>query len=212
MMETKLFNIQGEEIGKAQLPDEIFNQAINKPLLWEAVTILLRNQRKGIAKTKTRAEVSGGGRKPWPQKHTGWARHGSIRSPIWRKGGVVFGPKPRDYSTTIPKKKRLKALVSSLSAKAKEKKVWVIEKFDFETPKTKNVAKILNRIKLTNKKILIGVEGIDKNLKLATRNIPTVYLKRVDDINCYDVLSTDFLLLTKGGIERLAQRCITKNS
>lgn len=211
-METKLFNVQGEEIGRLELPKELFEIEINKPLLWEDVTILLGNQHQGLAKTKNRAEVKGGGKKPWRQKGIGWARHGSIRSPIWRKGGVVFGPKPRDYYRKIPKKKKLSALLSSLSAKAKEGKVLVIEDLNLATPKTKIFAKILEKINLIDKNILIGTEETDKNLKLAVRNIPTVNLKRVGDVNCYDVLSADYFLLTKNGLARLEQRCITKRS
>src|SRR5512136_2940919 len=112
-METKLINANGEEVGKVKLNEKIFNQEIKTPLIWENVTVILRNQRLGLAKAKNRAEVSGGGKKPWRQKGTGMARHGSTRSPIWRKGGVVFGPKPRDYSAQIPKKKKLLALIST---------------------------------------------------------------------------------------------------
>ncbi len=212
MMETKVFNKQGKETGKVKLSDEIFKGTVNKPLLWESATMLLKNKRKGTANTKTKNEVKGGGKKPYRQKGIGWARHGSIRSPIWKGGGVVFGPKPRDYSVRLLKKKKQKALLSSLSVKAQENKILVIEDLNLESPKTKDFATILKSVNLHNVKILVGIEEIGKNLKLACRNIPHVDLKRVDDINCLDVLSADSLLITKKGLEKLEQRCSTRKS
>lgn len=209
-MKTKLFDKTGKETGKVTLNDSIFKQDINKALLWENITVLLKNQRKGLASTKNKTEVRGGGKKPHRQKGIGWARAGTIRSPIWRGGGVVFGPKPRDYSVRVPKKKKLKALLSSLSVKAQENRIMVIENLDIETPKTKNLAKILQSINLRDTKILMGVDVISKNVKLAGRNIPYVNLKRVDDINCLDVLSAEYLLVTKKGLEKLEKRCATK--
>lgn len=209
-MKTKLFDKTGKETGKVTLNDSIFGQDINKALLWENITVLLKNQRKGLASTKNKTEVRGGGKKPHRQKGIGWARAGTIRSPIWRGGGVVFGPKPRDYSVRVPKKKKLKALLSSLSVMAQENKIMVIENLDIETSKTKNLAKILESINLRNTKILMGVDVISKNIKLAGRNIPYVNLKRVDDINCLDVLSAEYLLVTKKGLEKLEKRCATK--
>lgn len=211
-METKLFDLNGKEAGTVKLPDKVFNLEVNRTLLWENVTVLLQNKRKGLACTKTKDEVRGGGKKPYRQKGLGWARHGSIRSPIWKGGGVVFGPKPRDYSVHIPKKKKLKALLSSLSEKAREKKVVVIEDLILQSPKTKNFAAILKNINLENVKTLVGLEKIDSNIKLASRNIPRVTIKRVDDINCLDVLSVEYLLITKKGLEKLEQRCLTKKS
>jgi len=212
MMETKLYDRQGKDIGKVNLSDKIFNVAINEALLWENVTALLKNKHRGLASTKTRAEVRGGGRKPWRQKGIGWARAGSNRSPIWRGGGVVFGPKPRDYSVSVPKKKKMNALLSSLSAKAKENKIVVIEDLNLESPKTKFFADILKNINLNYVRTLIGVEEISKNLKLAGRNIPDVSLKRVDDINCLDIFSSQYFLITKKGLAKLEQRCATKRS
>jgi large subunit ribosomal protein L4 len=206
-METKLYNNQGEEIGNIVLPEKIFNNKVNKALLWEVVKIILNNQRQGTAKTKTRAEVRGGGRKPWPQKGTGLARHGSIRSPIWRKGGVVFGPKPRDYYQTIPQKKRTNALLSALSAVAKDDRIRVIEGINFDKPSTKKLKNILKKINLDGAKILICTDKIDKNLLLSARNIPDIIIRQSSDLNCYDVLWADYLLLTKNGISGLEKRC-----
>ncbi len=209
-METKLFDKQGKPIGGINISDKVFNQDVNDVLVWEHTTVLLRNQRRGLAKTKNRAEVSGGGKKPWRQKGIGRARHGSIRSPIWRGGGVVFGPKPRDYSTTIPQKKKLGALIASLSNRAKENKVIIIEDLDLASPKTKGVAEILKNLSLNSTKTLVGVEQISKNLKLACRNIPFLNIKKVSDLNCLDVLASEYLLITKNGLKILEQRCVTK--
>jgi large subunit ribosomal protein L4 len=209
-METKLFNRNGEEVGKVNLNDKVFNQEIKTPLIWENVTVILRNQRSGLAKTKNRAEVRGGGKKPWRQKGTGRARHGSIRSPIWRKGGVVFGPKPRDYSTQFPKKKKLLALISTLSEKARDNRIVVIDQIALETPKTKILVELLKKINLAGNKTLIGLEEMNQNLKLAGKNIPGLNLKRVEDINCYDVLAANYVMFTKKGLEKLEQRCTTK--
>lgn len=209
-METKLFDREGKEVGVVKLADDIFNQQINKVLLWENVTALLKNQRKGTACTKSRAEVRGGGKKPYRQKGIGWARHGSIRSPIWRGGGVTFGPKPRDYRVNIPKKKKFKALLSSLSAKAKEERIKIITELTVDSPKTKEIAGILKKFNLEQTKTLLSTEKIDNNLKLACRNIPNLTLKRVNEINCLDILSADYLLMTKNALQELEKRCATK--
>jgi large subunit ribosomal protein L4 len=211
-MDTKLFDKQGKEVGLVELSDALFNHDINTPVVWENTTILMKNKRSGHASTKTRAEVRGGGVKPWRQKGIGWARHGSIRSPIWRGGGIAFGPKPRDYSTRLPKKKKMKALLATLSARAKENKIRVIQELELEAPKTKLVVELMKNINLYNVKTLVGVEKIDKNLKLACRNIPYVTLKRIDDVNCLDVLLSEYILLTKKGLQKLEQRCATKKS
>lgn len=208
-METKLYNKNGEEIGNIKLPKDIFENKVNKTLLWEIAFTILNNQRQGTAKVKTRAEVKGGGKKPWRQKGIGWARHGSIRSPIWRKGGVVFGPKPRDYYKTVPKRKKTLALLSALSAMAKENKVIVIEDIILDTPKTKVLQEILKKLNLNNAKLLISTNTINKNILLAARNIPGILLKRAADINCYDVISADYLLFTKNSISELEKRCAT---
>lgn len=209
-MQTKLFDKEGKESGTVELAGTIFEQKANHPLLWETVNAALKNRRKGLANTKTKAEVRGGGAKPYRQKGIGWARHGSTRSPIWKGGGVVFGPKPRDYSVPMPKKKRMKALLASLSVKAQESKILVIEDLTLETPKTKNFIEILKGINVGEARTLVAVDKVDKNLILASRNVSTVNLKRASDINCYDVLSAEYLLVTKKGLEKLEQRCATK--
>jgi large subunit ribosomal protein L4 len=211
-METKLFDKHGKEVGVVKLSDALFNNDVSMTVVWENVMTLLKNRRGGHANTKTRAEVRGGGIKPYRQKGIGWARHGSIRSPIWRGGGVVFGPKPRDYSTGLPKKKKMKALLATLSVRAKENKIRVIQEIDIEAPKTKLVVELMKNINLYNVKTLVGVEKMNKNLKLACRNVPYVTLKRVDDVNCLDILLSEYMLLTQKGLQKLEQRCATKKS
>ncbi|MGB9722079.1 MAG: 50S ribosomal protein L4 [bacterium] len=208
-METKLFNQQGEEIGNVKLPKNLFETKINRTLLWETVKIILNNQRQGTAKAKNRAEVKGGGKKPWRQKGIGWARHGSIRSPIWRKGGVVFGPKPRDYYKSIPQRKKTIALLSALSAVARENRICVIEDIILDKPRTKTLQEILSKINLNKTKALIVTNTIDRNLLLASRNISGIVVKRAQDINCYDVVSADYLLFTKNSLSELEKRCAT---
>ncbi len=209
-MEAKILNIEGKEIGKIELSKKMFGVEPKSSLIWENVRIILANQRKGLAKTKSRAEVKGTGKKPWRQKGIGWARHGSERTAIWRGGGVVFGPKQRDYSMNIPKKKKAKALTASLSLYAKDNKICILEDLKLDSPKTKLISDILNNLKLRKTRILLGVDCIEKNLKLASRNMTNIRLKRVSDINCYDVLEAEFLVLTKKGLQKLEQRCTTK--
>lgn len=209
-MQTKLFDKTGKESGTIELEKRVFNRPVNQSLLWEAVNALLDNRRKGNASTKTKAEVRGGGKKPWRQKGIGWARHGSIRSPIWRGGGITFGPKSRDYETRIPRKKKIGALLSSLSVKAQENKILVIEELSLDLPKTKNLVQILKDMDIDKAKTLVAVDAVQSNILMASRNVPNVNLKRANDINCYDVLSADFLLITKKGLEKLEQRCVSK--
>jgi large subunit ribosomal protein L4 len=211
-MKTPVFDKTGKEVGTVQLNDAIFSKETNEHLLWETIVLLQRNQRKGLASAKNKTEVSGGGKKPYRQKGIGWARAGTIRSPIWRGGGVVFGPKPRDYSSRIPKKKKMNALLVSLSAKAKEDRIKIITDFSLETSKTKDFVAILKSIALENVKTLVGVDTVDVNLKRAGQNVPYVLLKRVQDFNCLDILAADYILMTKKGLEKLEQRCATKKS
>ncbi|UCD19533.1 MAG: 50S ribosomal protein L4 [candidate division WOR-3 bacterium] len=209
-MQTKLFDKNGKESGTVELGEKIFNRKVNKTLLWEAVNAIRDNMRNGNASTKTKAEVRGGGKKPYRQKGIGWARHGSTRSPLWKGGGVAFGPKPRDYSTPIPRKKRIGALLASLSAKAQENKVLVIEELVLEAPKTKNFVQIMKDINIEKARTLVAVDEVNKNTLLASRNVPNIYLKRANDINCYDVLLAEYLLITRKGLEKLEQRCVPK--
>ncbi len=209
-MQTKLYDKSGKESGTIKLGEKVFSRKINKTLMWEAVNAIRDNRRKGNASTKSRSDVHGGGKKPWRQKGIGWARHGSTRSPIWKGGGVVFGPKPRDYATSMPKKKKIGALLASLSVKAQENKILVIEDLALDTPKTKNFAQIIKDIKIDKAKTLVAVDEMNRNTLLASRNVPNVQLKKADDINCYDVLTAEYLLITKKGLEKLEKRCAPK--
>lgn len=211
-MKKALFDKSGKEIGSITLDEKIFKGDPDAPVIWEAISVLQNNQRRGCASTKNKAEVRGSGSKPYRQKGIGWARHGTTRSPIWRGGGVVFGPKPRDYYVRLPQKKKQKALVLTLAMKVQEDRIRIVDDLSIDEPKTKHFVEILRNNKLENIKILVAVEVIQKNLKLATRNIPYVSVKRVCDINCLDILSTEYLLVTKKGLEQLEQRCATKKS
>ncbi len=209
-MKAEIFTINGEIKGEIEIPEEIFAYEINQGLIWEVVTNYLNNQRQGTASTKRRGEVSGGGRKPWPQKHTGRARHGSIRSPIWRKGGVVFGPKPRDYYYSLPKKKKRLALLSALSARYQDKEILFLEDFNLNEPKTKLMYNILKNLKVNGEKVLLVVKDMERNIKLASRNIPNLTLMPADSLNAYEVLVNNKIIFTESGLGKLKELCLTQ--
>lgn len=203
MPEIDIFNIENKPIGRINLPSEIFEAEVNKGILHEVVRNRLANQRQGTHATKTRGMVRGGGRKPWKQKHTGRARAGSIRSPLWRGGGIAFGPQPRDHSYKLPKKVKWASLGSALSAKLSDGEIVVVEDLSVTEPKTKNLLTLLERLGLKN--VLIIVPDKDNLLELAARNIPHVDVARVDSLNVYNILAHDKLLMTKGAIERMKE-------
>jgi large subunit ribosomal protein L4 len=205
-MKVDIVTRTGEKSGTIELPEKIFGGEPNKALLWEVSRMYLANRRQGTASAKKRGEVSGSGKKPWRQKHTGRARVGSIRSPVWKGGGVVHGPKPRDYSYTMPKKKKAIALASALAEKSKENLIKLIEDFTLEKPKTKEIATILKNLNLSGEKILLAVAGLDENLKRSTRNIPRLSVTPAKDLNAYDVMAHRYLVLTKKGLESLQAR------
>ncbi|MEO0130097.1 MAG: 50S ribosomal protein L4 [candidate division WOR-3 bacterium] len=209
-MKAELLSINGGLKGEIEIPEDIFACEINKALIWEAVTNYLNNQRQGTASTKTRGEVRGGGRKPWAQKHTGRARHGSIRSPIWRKGGVVFGPKPRDYYYSLPRKKKRIALLSALSARYQDKEILFLEDFNLNEPKTKLMYNILKNLKMNDKKVLLVVKNMEKNIKLSSRNIPNLTLMPANSLNAYEILVNDKIIFTESGLESLKELCLTQ--
>jgi large subunit ribosomal protein L4 len=198
-----LYNAAGEAVGEVVLPAAIFSQPINHALLHQAVVRYLANQRQGTAATKTRAEVRGGGRKPWRQKGTGRARQGSIRSPLWRKGGVVFGPQPRDFRQDLPKKARRQALRAALSAKALDGEVLVLEELTLPAPKTKTVAALLTRMGAED--ALLVLPGLDRTVVLSTRNLPKAETMVASDLNVYKVLRHDKLILTQAALRRLEE-------
>ncbi|MDI6641741.1 MAG: 50S ribosomal protein L4 [Elusimicrobiota bacterium] len=201
-MNIPIYQTDGNKIAEISLPEELNKIEVSGPLLHEVVTAYLANKRQGTASTKTRGEVSGGGAKPWRQKHTGRARVGSIRSPLWRKGGVVFGPKPRSYRINLPKKKRRAATKMALKAKISENKLLILKELKLDTPKTKTIVEILNKLSLDTRPILIVVEKIYKNLKLSTRNLRYVKLVPVTSLNSYDILHSDKVIFTENAMNQ----------
>ncbi|MCK4437067.1 50S ribosomal protein L4 [bacterium] len=207
MVEMDIYNIRGETAGKAQLRDEIFKAPIRETLLHEAVLMYLANLRRGTVKTKTRSEVSGGGAKPWKQKGTGRARAGSNTSPLWRRGGTAFGPKPRDYSYSIPKKAKRLALCSALSSKMEEGSLVILNELKMERVKTKDMVNVLRSLRSQDKTLLI-LNGADEKIKKSFRNIPGCSLSSPVTLNTYDVLSHDKLLITVEALSQLEERLL----
>ncbi|MCK4474111.1 50S ribosomal protein L4 [Candidatus Parcubacteria bacterium] len=198
MMEVKIYNQKGEETGKTDLPSEVFDVKFNADLVHQVVVSQMANRRQVIAHTKDRSEVKGGGKKPWRQKGTGRARTGSIRSPLWRSGGVTFGPtKERKYDKIIPKKIRRKALFMVLSQKLRDEQLIVLDELKFAKPKTKEMKEIINN----RKSMLIALPKIDKNVILSARNIPKTHTIPAKDLNCLDILNYKYLMLPKQAIE-----------
>ena len=201
-MQAPIYNLDGEKIGKTELPSGIFGLKFNPDLVWQVVVSQMANKRKTIAHTKTRAEVSGGGRKPWPQKGLGRARHGSIRSPLWRHGGIVIGPrKERVFKKKIPKKMKRKALFMVLSQKLKDGEIILVKELKIEKPKTKIFFNILKKLPLKKLSALIALPKVNRNLVLASRNIPKVKTILAKDLNCLDLLSFKYLILPVDSIK-----------
>ena len=201
-MKAVVYNQQGEKTGETVLPKEIFGIDMNFDLVHQVVTSQMANRRRVIAKTKDRAEVRGGGKKPWKQKGTGRARHGSIRSPLWKGGGVTFGPlKERVFSKNIPKKMKRKALFMVLSAKAKDNSLVILDELNIVQPKTKLIKDVLAKFPFEGKSCLLALATIDKNVILAARNIPAVKTMQVKDLNCLDLLNHKHLIILKEGLK-----------
>jgi len=202
-----IYNSAGEKVDTVKLDAAVFGGAVNTALIQQAVVAYRANQRKGLAGTKTRGEVSGGGRKPWKQKGTGRARVGSIRSPLWRHGGVIFGPHPRDYSIKLPQKMRVLALKSALSIKLNEDNFIVLDNFKLNNVKTKEAAKIFSNLKIKpEKKVLLLLDRIDGGVQLAARNINTLNVGLVKDTNTYEVMCCHKLVITHEGLIELTKR------
>lgn len=202
-----IYNSEGKEVDSVKLDKAVFDGKINTAAIFMAVNAYRSNQRKGLAATKTRGEVSGGGRKPWKQKGTGRARVGSTRSPLWRHGGVIFGPHPRDFYYSLPKKIKSLALKSSLNAKIKENNLMVLEGIKLEQPKTKEAVKMFSYLKITPKiKTLLLLDKLSPNLRLALRNINFLDLNLATDTHTYEVLNHQKLIITKDGLNKLTDR------
>lgn len=203
MANVSVYNMEGKEVGTIELNDAVFGVEVNEHLVHMAVVAQLANKRQGTQKAKTRSEVSGGGRKPWRQKGTGHARQGSTRSPQWTGGGVVFAPKPRDYSFKMNKKEKRAALCSALSSKVAESQIIVLDEFKLDEIKTKKFVEVMNNLKAS--KALVVLEGENKNVVLSGRNIPTVKVTATNEINTYDVLKYETLVVTKAAVEKLEE-------
>lgn len=204
MPKVALYNTQGEQVGEIELADSVFAVEVNEAAMHQAVLAFLANRRLGTAATKTRTEVSGGGRKPWRQKGTGRARHGSIRSPIWRGGGIVFGPHPRSYRMTLPKKIKRLALKSALTSKVNDGALIVLDRLVMDIPKTREMAAVLGNLK-TGRKVLIVTEAPQENVIKSARNIPGVKTVNADQLNVYDILNTDNLVITRDAVARVEE-------
>jgi len=206
MEETPVLTEEGKEAGTVELPEAVFGIEPNQAALYYAVRMYLANRRAGTASAKERSQVSGGTRKPWRQKGTGRARQGTIRAPQWTGGGVVFGPRPRDFRYRIPVKMKRLAIRSALTLKARDDRLKVLDKFSFDSPKTKRMAQILRNIDLENSsKVLLLVSEYDRNLFLSGRNIPGLNILKASNVNAYDVLWADYLVVTKAGIDVLRE-------
>ena len=203
MANVSVYNIEGKEVGTIDLNDAVFGVEVNEHLVHMAVVNQLANNRQGTQSAKTRSEVSGGGRKPWRQKGTGHARQGSTRAPQWTGGGIVFAPKPRDYSFKMNKKEKRIALLSALSSKVAESKIVVLDEFKLDEIKTKKFVEVMNNLKVEN--ALVVLEGENKNVVLSGRNIPSVKVTATNEINTYDVLKYTTLVVTKAAVEKLEE-------
>ena len=203
MANVKVFNMSGTEVGSIDLNDDIFAVEVNEHVMHQAVVQYLANQRQGTQSALTRSEVRGGGRKPWRQKGTGRARQGSIRAPQWTGGGVVFAPKPRDYSFKLNKKVKRLALKSALTTKVNEGSFVVFDELSFKEAKTKEFAAVLKSVNVD--KALVVLEDGNKNAVLSARNIPSVKTASVNTINVYDIIKYDSMVVTKAAVEKMQE-------
>ena len=211
MVKVTIYNQEGKGVGETLLPKEIFEVKINSDLVHQVVVSQAANRRKAIAHTKDRGTVKGGGKKPWRQKGTGRARHGSIRSPIWKGGGVAFGPtKDRVFKKKINRKMRRLALFMALSAKVESNLLLLMDELKIEKPKTKIVEDILKKMPCQNRSCLISLPKIDRNIILATRNLPTIKTIEARNLNCLDLLSFRYLVMPKETVEVIKETFLKK--
>lgn len=204
MSKLSVLNIKGEEVSKIELNKEIWGIEPNDAVLYDAITLAMNSLRQGTHDTKTRSEVSGGGKKPWRQKGTGRARQGSTRAPHWRHGGIVFGPHPRSYSKKMNRKERRLALLSALSYKSIDKELVVVDNFNLESNKTSFALKALEALKVEGKTLIV-VDEITENTLLATRNLANVILLQADEINVLDIISADKMIVTENAVKRIEE-------
>jgi len=201
MAVADVFNIEKKKVAEVDLNDAVFGAEVNEAVIYDVVKMQLASRRSGTASTKTRSDVSGGGKKPWRQKGTGRARAGTTRSPIWRSGGTVFGPHPRDYSYSIPKKVRKKALISALSMKFKENKMLILKDFPMEKISTRAFKSVVDLFSL--KKALFVLDDNNEVLLKSSRNIKNVKMVRSEGINVYDILNHEHLILLEPSVKKI---------
>lgn len=207
MAEISIYNMNGQSVGKMELDKKIFNGEVNKAVLYQIVKMYEANLRQGNASTKTRSDVSGGGKKPWKQKGTGRARAGTIRSPLWRGGGIVFGPHPRDYSYSLPKAVKRLALVSSLNSKLNDKELIVVDDLKISGPKTKEMAAALKNLKAQTRPLLV-LDEKNEAISRASRNIPRLILRDYRTLNAYDIVRQHKLVLTQKALVALTKQLV----
>lgn len=203
MANVSVFNMEGKEVGTMELSDAVFGVEVNEHLVHMAVVAQLANKRQGTQKAKTRAEVSGGGKKPWRQKGTGHARQGSTRAPQWTGGGVVFAPTPRDYTIRLNKKEKRAALKSALTSRVQENKFIVVDELKLDEIKTKKFKNVLDNLKVSGALVVVGSDS--DNVVLSARNIPTVKTAYVNTINVYDILKYNTVVATKAAVASIEE-------
>ena len=203
MANVSVYNMEGKAVGTIELSDAVFGVEVNEHLVHLAVVQQLANKRQGTQSAKTRAEVSGGGRKPWRQKGTGHARQGSTRSPQWKGGGVVFAPKPREYSFKLNRKEKRLALKSALSSRVAAEKIVVLEDLKLDEIKTKKMAAVLDNLKVSKALVVVGEKN--DNVTLSAKNIPSIRTALPNSINVYDILKYDTLVLTKDAVAKIEE-------
>ncbi|MCR1872399.1 50S ribosomal protein L4 [Mammaliicoccus lentus] len=204
MANFDVLKVDGSKSGSIELNDSVFGIEPNQHVLFEAVNLQRASLRQGTHAVKNRSVVRGGGRKPWKQKGTGRARQGTIRAPQWRGGGIVFGPTPRSYSYKMPKKMRRLALRSALSAKANDNELAVLEAFNFDAPKTKELKNVMSNLELS-KKVLFIVDALDNNVELSARNIPSVKVIDAQSLNVLDILDANKVVITKAAVDKVEE-------
>ena len=205
MSKLEIVNLNGEKVKDIKLNDNVFGIEPNDAVLHNAIVKAQAGARQGTASVKTRSEVSGGGRKPYRQKGTGNARQGSIRAVQWVGGGIAFGPKPRDYSKKQNRKERKLALLSALSYKANDNAIVVVENLELASNKTKEMVNVLSKLNLTNNKVLVVVDELNENLCLAARNLANVQISTVEEVNTFDVVAADNMLVTASALAKLEE-------
>lgn len=204
-MQIDVYTINGQISGTIELPDEIFNVEPHEHAMHLAVKVYLANQRQGTHKTKTRTEVSGGGKKPWKQKGRGTARSGSSRSPLWVGGGTIHGPKPHKYTLSLPKKVKRLARKSALSLRVRENNLMVVEDFTFDAIKTKKMADAIKNLRVENDKTLLLLPSMDENVILSSRNIAKLHTMQAENASAYDILNHKKIVLCKSSVQKVIE-------